>query len=62
VFNPQLGAAESIATCPSDTSENELTVTFTPTYAGVAEVTAEAFYVAGHSTVIIDSVTVTQAA
>ena len=62
VFNSQLGAAESIATCPSDTSENELTVTFTPTYAGVAEVTAEAFYVAGHSTVIIDSVTVTQAA
>jgi hypothetical protein len=62
VFLAQLGGAESIATCPSDTNENQLTITFTPTEVGVVEILARAYYVAGHSTVIVDGLAVTQAA
>lgn len=61
VFKAQLGAVENIATKANDTNEEELTVTFTPTEAGVAEIEAWAYYVAAYSTVIIDKITVTQA-
>lgn len=44
-----------------DTSEEELTITFTPTEAGVVEIEAWAYYITGHSTVIVDALTVTQA-
>lgn len=49
------------ATKADNTAEEQLTITFTPTESGVIEITAEAFYVAGHSTVIVDALTITQA-
>lgn len=49
------------STASSSTSEEQLTITFTPTEAGVVEITAEVFYVAGHSTVIVDGLTFSQA-
>jgi hypothetical protein len=61
VFPAQLGEVEHTATCPSDTLENNLTITFTPTVAGVARVEAWAFYYSGHSSVIIDNITMAQA-
>ena len=54
-------AADVTATKANDTSEEELTITFTPTEAGVVEIEAWAYYVAGHSTVIVDAITITQA-
>jgi hypothetical protein len=60
VFPAQLGASTTYAECPSDTNEHQLTVTFTPTEAGVATIEAWAYYIAGHSTVIIDNISVTQ--
>lgn len=54
-------AADVVATKANDTSEEELTITFTPTEAGVVEIEAWAYYVAGHSTVIVDALTITQA-
>jgi hypothetical protein len=55
------GVAPANVICPSDTNENQLTMTFTPTETGVLEIEAWAWYVAGHSTVIVDAMTVTQA-
>ena len=62
VFPAQLGEVEHYTTCPSDTSENNLSLSFTPTEAGVGIIEAWAYYVAGHSTVIVDKITMTQAA
>lgn len=53
--------SDVVATKANDTSEEELTITFTPTAAGVVEIEAWAYYVAGHSTVIVDAMTITQA-
>jgi hypothetical protein len=49
------------ATKANDTNEEELAITFTPTVAGIVEIEAQAYYIAGHSTVIVDALTVTQA-
>lgn len=49
-------------TCPNDTSRNNVTITFTPTEAGVIEIEAEAWYVsATDQSVIIDDISITQA-
>ena len=45
----------------NDTNEEQLTISFTPTESGVIEIEAWAYYVAGHSTVIFDAMTITQA-
>lgn len=62
VFPAQLGEVEHYATCPNDTNENNLSIAFTPTEAGVCEIEAWAYYIAGHSTVIVDAITIDQAA
>jgi hypothetical protein len=49
------------ATKADDTSWEELTITFTPTEAGVIEIEAWAYYVAGVSTVTVDDMTISQA-
>lgn len=54
-------SSDVVATKANDTSEEELEITFTPTEAGVVEIEAWAYYVAGHSTVIVDAMTITQA-
>lgn len=54
-------STDVIATKADDTAEEELTITFTPTEAGVVSIEAWAYYVAGHSTVIVDNLTITQA-
>lgn len=54
-------ASDVVATKASDTLEEELTITFTPSEAGVVSIEAWAYYVAGHSTVIVDAMTITQA-
>lgn len=54
-------ASDVITTKANDTNEEELTITFTPTVAGVVEIEAWAYYIAGHSTVIVDAMTITQA-
>ncbi|MFZ3032254.1 MAG: hypothetical protein WA082_04415 [Candidatus Moraniibacteriota bacterium] len=54
-------ATDVTATKANDTAEEELTITFTPTEDGVVEIEAWAYYVAGHSTVIVDAMTITQA-
>ena len=48
---------------PSDTTRNELTITFTPTEAGVIEIEAWAYWLANtaNKNVIIDDMTITQA-
>lgn len=61
VFPAQLGEVEHYATCPDDTNENNLSIAFTPTEAGVIEIEAWAYYIAGHSTVIVDAMAITQA-
>jgi len=61
VFPAQLGEIEHYTACPNDVNENNLTITFTPTVAGVARIEAWAYYVAGHSTVIVDNMTASQA-
>lgn len=45
----------------ADTNWEELTVTFTPTEAGVVSVEFHAWYIAGNSSAYIDDITVTQA-
>jgi len=49
------------ATKADDTSWEELTITFTPTEAGVIEIEVWAYYVAGASTVTVDDMTISQA-
>ena len=55
------GVAADDATKASDTSWEELTITFTPTEAGVVPIYVDAWYVSGASNVYIGSITVTQA-
>jgi hypothetical protein len=55
------GVAAVETTKASDTSWEELTITFTPTEAGVVPIYAQAWYVAGNSNAYIGSITVTQA-
>ncbi len=50
-----------IAVKANDTSEEQLTITFTPTETRVVEIEAQCFYISGHSTVIVDGLAVTQA-
>jgi parallel beta-helix repeat protein len=49
------------ATKADDTSWEELTITFTPTEAGVIEIEVWAYYSAGTSTVTVDDMTISQA-
>lgn len=49
------------ATKADDTSWEELTITFTPTEAGVIEIEVWGWYVAGTSTVTVDDMTISQA-
>lgn len=59
--NQLLGiTTDTYTTKANDTNWEELTVTFTPTVAGVVEVTAEAYYVAGLSYIYVDDITITQ--
>jgi len=56
-------AADVITTKASgDTNWENLTITFTPTKAGVVQIEFEAWYIAGNSDVYIDDITITQAA
>jgi hypothetical protein len=51
-----------VATCPDDTNRNQVTLTFTPTEAGVVEVEALAWYVSSTTqSVIVDDIEITQA-
>lgn len=61
VFDAMLWATESISTASNTTDEQELTITFTPTEAWVAEIFAEVYYIAWDDNVIIDEMTITQA-
>lgn len=54
-------ASDVVATKTDNTTEEELTITFTPSEAGVVSIEAWAYYIAGHSTVIVDAMTITQA-
>jgi hypothetical protein len=49
------------ATKASDTNWEELTITFTPTVAGVTEIYLESWYVSGNSNTYVGTITVTQA-
>ena len=55
------GVAAADATKASDTSWEELTITFTPTEAGVVPIYVDAWYVAGASNVYVGTITITQA-
>ena len=55
------GVTAAETTKASDTSWEELTLTFTPTEAGVVPIFAKTWYVAGNSNSYIGSVTITQA-
>ena len=55
------GVAASETTKANDTSWEELTLTFTPTEAGVVPIFAKTYYIAGNSNSYIGSVTITQA-
>ena len=55
------GVVAAETTKASDTSWEELTLTFTPTEAGVVPIFAKTWYVAGNSNSYIGSVTITQA-
>lgn len=55
------GVVADSATKADDTSWEELTITFTPTEAGVVPVFLDAWYAAGASNVYVGSITVTQA-
>jgi hypothetical protein len=54
------GVAPSNVICPGDTNENNLSISFTPGEVGVVEIEAWVWYVAAHSTVIVDAMTITQ--
>lgn len=60
IYNIEGVVADS-ATKADDTSWEELTITFTPTEAGVVPVFVDAWYAAGASNVYVGSITVTQA-
>ena len=49
------GVTQQVQTVPDLDTEQNISVTCNPTYAGVIEVWAWVYYVAGHSTVIVDS-------
>ena len=55
------GLTASETTKANDTSWEELTLTFTPTEAGVVPIFAKTYYIAGNSNSYIGSVTITQA-
>ena len=55
------GVVASEVTKANDTSWEELTLTFTPTEAGVVPIFAKTYYIAGNSNSYIGSVTITQA-
>lgn len=55
------GVTASETTKANDTSWEELTLTFTPTEAGVVPIFAKTYYIAGNSNSYIGSVTITQA-
>ena len=55
------GVVAATATKADDTSWEELTLTFTPTEAGVVPIFAKTWYIAGNSNSYIGSVTITQA-
>jgi hypothetical protein len=55
------GVSATSSTKASDTSWEELTITFTPTQAGAIPVFVDAWYVAGASNVYVGTITVTQA-
>lgn len=55
------GVVAAETTKASDTSWEELTLTFTPTEAGVVPIFAKTWYIAGNSNSYIGSVTITQA-
>jgi len=55
-------AADVTATKASDTSYEQLTITFTPTETGVIEIEAWAYYVNGQGNVVVEDMTITQAA
>jgi hypothetical protein len=54
-------ASDVTDTKADDTDWEELEITFTPTEAGVVEIEAWAYYVAGNSNVYVDDVTIAQA-
>lgn len=54
------GITETIVTASNSTSWQELTLTFTPTAAGIVPIIFESFYIAGNSNTYIGSITVTQ--
>lgn len=60
IFNIS-GVVASTATKANDTDWEELTLTFTPTEAGIVPIYASAFYVAGTSDAYFGPITVTQA-
>jgi len=45
----------------NDINEEQLSISFTPTESGVIEIEGWAYYITGHSTVIFDALTITQA-
>ena len=55
------GVVASTATKANDTDWEELTLTFTPTEAGIVPIFASAYYVAGNSDAYFGPITVTQA-
>jgi len=55
------GVAASTATKANDTNWEQLTLTFTPTEAGIVPIFASAYYVAGNSDAYFGPITVTQA-
>jgi hypothetical protein len=60
IFNLN-GVVASTATKANDTDWEELTLTFTPTEAGIVPIFASAYYVAGNSDAYFGPITVTQA-
>jgi hypothetical protein len=55
-------AEDIIVNCPDNTNRNQVTLTFTPTEAGVVEIEALAWYVSSTTqSVIVDDIEITQA-
>jgi hypothetical protein len=59
--NSSVGITEQTTTKASDTDWEELTITFTPTAAGVTEIYLESWYVAGNSNTYCGTLTISQA-
>ena len=55
------GVSATSTTKASDTSWEELTITFTPTEAGIVPIFVDSWYVAGSSNVYVGTITITQA-